>query len=66
MIFYGMHGETKNEGLFDSFCYFRIHQQQVEAWQEEIKELRLLDGANEEGVQRLQNAIYLLHTFKGQ
>ncbi|XP_049936048.1 VAMP-like protein YKT61 isoform X1 [Nymphaea colorata] len=40
-----------------------IHQQQVEAWQEEIKELRLLDGVNEEDVQRLQNAIYLLHSF---
>ncbi|CAN6467131.1 unnamed protein product [Victoria cruziana] len=61
-------GKTMYKELSNDFeeRVIAIHQQQVEAWQEEIKELRLLDGANEEGVQRLQNAIYLLHTFKGQ
>ncbi|KAJ4832703.1 hypothetical protein Tsubulata_047435 [Turnera subulata] len=36
-----------------------IHKEQIEKWQEEIKELRLLDAANEETSGILQNAKYL-------
>ncbi|CAH9116427.1 unnamed protein product [Cuscuta epithymum] len=36
-----------------------IHQEQMEKWQEEIKELRLLDASNEEADAVLQNAKYL-------
>ncbi|KAH6810915.1 knotted 1-binding protein [Perilla frutescens var. frutescens] len=39
-----------------------IHKEQIEKWQEEIKELRLLDTANEEIVAVLQNAAYLLQS----
>ncbi|KAK1292194.1 Eukaryotic translation initiation factor 3 subunit C [Acorus calamus] len=37
-----------------------IHREQIEKWKEEIKELRLLDAANEEANTRLCNAQYLL------
>ncbi|KAK1317635.1 Eukaryotic translation initiation factor 3 subunit C [Acorus calamus] len=37
-----------------------IHREQIEKWQEEIKELKLLDAANEEANARLCNAQYLL------
>ncbi|GLU16624.1 hypothetical protein SLE2022_330480 [Rubroshorea leprosula] len=36
-----------------------IHKEEMEKWQEEIKELRLLDASNEEAVAILQNARYL-------
>lgn len=45
--------------------YNRIHKEQVEKWQEEMKELRLLDSANEETDALLQNAIYLLQNIHG-
>lgn len=38
----------------------RIHKEHVEKWQEEIKELRLLDASNEETTSILQNAHYLI------
>ncbi|XP_052187944.1 uncharacterized protein LOC127798427 [Diospyros lotus] len=37
-----------------------IHKEQVEKWQEEIKELRMLDASNEDFNALLQNAGYLL------
>ncbi|GMY06875.1 Knotted 1-binding protein [Fagus crenata] len=37
-----------------------IHKEQIEKWQEEIKEMRLLDASNEEANALLQNARYLL------
>ncbi|XP_031106040.1 uncharacterized protein LOC116010682 isoform X2 [Ipomoea triloba] len=42
-----------------------IHQEQMEKWQEEIKELRLLDASNEEADALLQNARYLLQNVHG-
>ncbi|KAL4181666.1 hypothetical protein AMTRI_Chr12g272280 [Amborella trichopoda] len=39
-----------------------IHQNQIEIWQEEIKELRVLDAANEEASGRLHGAQCLLHS----
>lgn len=39
---------------------FRIHKEQVEKWQEEIRELRALDASNEEANALLHNARYLL------
>ncbi|PIM97543.1 hypothetical protein CDL12_29986 [Handroanthus impetiginosus] len=42
-----------------------IHKEQMEKWQEEIKELRLLDTANEEIDALLQNAKYLLQNIHG-
>lgn len=43
----------------------RIHKEQIEKWQEEIKELRFLDTANEEMDALLHNAAYLLHNIPG-
>ncbi|KAJ6972682.1 hypothetical protein NC653_033093 [Populus alba x Populus x berolinensis] len=37
-----------------------IHKEQMEKWQEEIKELRLLDASNEEASGILHNARYVL------
>ncbi|KAH6814994.1 knotted 1-binding protein [Perilla frutescens var. frutescens] len=42
-----------------------IHKEQIEKWQEEIKELRLLDTANEEIDALLHNAKYLLQNIHG-
>ncbi|KAK4430250.1 hypothetical protein Salat_1325700 [Sesamum alatum] len=42
-----------------------IHKEQMEKWQEEIKELRILDAANEEIDALLNNAKYLLHSIHG-
>ncbi|KAL0463538.1 UNVERIFIED_CONTAM: hypothetical protein Slati_0241400 [Sesamum latifolium] len=42
-----------------------IHKEQMEKWQEEIKELRLLDAANEEIDALLNNAKYLLENIHG-
>ncbi|CAJ2628809.1 hypothetical protein L195_g039524 [Trifolium pratense] len=36
--------------------FLLIHKEQVEKWQEEIKELRALDASNEEANALLQNA----------
>lgn len=41
---------------------YRIHKEQMEKWQEEIKELRLLDASNEEINALLQHAQVLLHS----
>lgn len=43
----------------------RIHKEQMERWQDEIKELRMLDVANEEADALLQNAKYLLQNIHG-
>ncbi|CAO2837314.1 unnamed protein product [Amaranthus hypochondriacus] len=39
-----------------------IHKEQIEKWQEEIKELRMIDTNNEEMNDRLNNAKCLLQT----
>ncbi|KAG2242900.1 hypothetical protein Bca52824_095256 [Brassica carinata] len=44
---------------YDSSCC-RIHKEHVEKWQEEIKELRLLDASNEETTSLLHNARFLI------
>lgn len=38
-----------------------IHKEQMEKWQEEIKELRFIDGSNEEIYALLHNAQLVLH-----
>lgn len=43
-----------------------IHKEQMEKWQEEIKELRLLDTSNEEADALLLNAKYLLQNVRGE
>ncbi|KAK6795673.1 hypothetical protein RDI58_009128 [Solanum bulbocastanum] len=43
-----------------------IHKEQMEKWQEEIKELRLLDTSNEEADGLLLNAKYLLQNIWGE
>ncbi|KAL6573738.1 hypothetical protein OROHE_002197 [Orobanche hederae] len=42
-----------------------IHKEQILKWQEEIKELRLLDAANEDADGLLQNAKYLFQNVHG-
>ncbi|OIT02824.1 PREDICTED: uncharacterized protein LOC109228377 [Nicotiana attenuata] len=44
----------------------QIHKEQIEKWQEEIKELRLLDTANEDADALLLNAKYLLQNVHGE
>ncbi|XP_009778791.1 uncharacterized protein [Nicotiana sylvestris] len=44
----------------------QIHKEQMEKWQEEIKELRSLDTANEEADALLLNAKYLLQNVHGE
>ncbi|KAK9280935.1 hypothetical protein L1049_003826 [Liquidambar formosana] len=41
-----------------------IHKEQMEKWQEEIKDLRLLDASNEDVNALLQNARYLLQNVQ--
>lgn len=43
-----------------SHTWNRIHKEHVEKWQEEIKELRLLDASNEETTSLLHNARILI------
>lgn len=43
-----------------SLLLWRIHRERVEKWQEEIRELRILDALNEETNAVLQNARFLL------
>ncbi|CAL2244770.1 unnamed protein product [Prunus armeniaca] len=38
-----------------------VHKEQIEKWQEEIRELRILDASNEEANALLHNARGLLH-----
>ncbi|GFP85387.1 hypothetical protein PHJA_000682400 [Phtheirospermum japonicum] len=42
-----------------------VHKEQILKWQEEIKELRSLDAANEDADALLQNAKYLLQNVHG-
>ncbi|XP_051146022.1 uncharacterized protein LOC127261722 [Andrographis paniculata] len=42
-----------------------VHKEQIEKWQDEMKELRLLDAANEETDTLLHNAKYLLQNIHG-
>ncbi|KAJ8560013.1 hypothetical protein K7X08_004071 [Anisodus acutangulus] len=44
----------------------QIHKEQMEKWQEEIRELRLLDTANEEADSLLLNAKSLLQNVHGE
>ena len=46
--------------FFWVFVCFRIHKEHMEKWQEEIKELRLMDASNEEASAMLSNARFLL------
>lgn len=46
--------------MYSKFSACRIHKEQIEKWQDEIKELRLLDTSNEEANAVLCNARYLL------
>ncbi|KEH43144.1 hypothetical protein MtrunA17_Chr1g0193561 [Medicago truncatula] len=55
-------GKTMFKELCNEFeeKLIMIHKEQVEKWQEEIKELRALDASNEEANALLQNARYVL------
>ncbi|KAK2403322.1 knotted 1-binding protein [Trifolium repens] len=55
-------GKTMFKDLCNEFeeKLIMIHKEQVEKWQEEIKELRALDASNEEANGLLQNARYVL------
>ncbi|KAL6008992.1 hypothetical protein ACLOJK_022219 [Asimina triloba] len=43
-----------------------IHREQIEKWQDQIKELRSLDALNEQASNRLRNAQYLLQNVQGE
>lgn len=45
-----------------SIC--RVHKEQMDKWQEEIKELRMLDASNEDVNALLHNARYLLQNVR--
>ncbi|RYQ89629.1 hypothetical protein Ahy_B09g096173 isoform B [Arachis hypogaea] len=55
-------GKTMFKELSNEFeeKLIMIHKEQVEKWQEEIKELRAIDASNEEANAVLHNARYLL------
>ncbi|XWS35998.1 hypothetical protein CRYUN_Cryun20dG0044200 [Craigia yunnanensis] len=55
-------GKTMFKELSNEFeeRLFMIHKEQMEKWQEEIKELRLMDASNEEATAMLSNARFLL------
>ncbi|KAL5539851.1 hypothetical protein UlMin_045472 [Ulmus minor] len=55
-------GKTMFKELSNEFeeRMITIHKEQVEKWQQEIKELRLLDSTNEEANTLLHNARFLL------
>ncbi|XP_044492534.1 uncharacterized protein LOC123216203 [Mangifera indica] len=55
-------GKTMFKELSNDFeeKMIMIHKEQMERWQEEIKELRLLDASNEEASAILHNARFLL------
>lgn len=56
-------GKTMFKELSNEFeeRLIMIHKEHVEKWQEEIKELRLLDASNEETTSLLHNARFLIH-----
>ncbi|KAF2598138.1 hypothetical protein F2Q68_00007017 [Brassica cretica] len=55
-------GKTMFKELSNEFeeRLIMIHKEYVEKWQEEIKELRLLDASNEETTSLLHNARFLI------
>ncbi|KAK7269511.1 hypothetical protein RIF29_22242 [Crotalaria pallida] len=55
-------GKTMFKELINDFeeKMIMIHKEQVEKWQEEIKELRALDASNEEANAVLHNARYVI------
>ncbi|KAF3502385.1 hypothetical protein F2Q69_00045777 [Brassica cretica] len=55
-------GKTMLKELSNEFeeRLIMIHKEHVEKWQEEIKELRLLDASNEETTSLLHNACFLI------
>jgi coenzyme F420-reducing hydrogenase alpha subunit len=55
-------GKTMLKELSNEFeeRLIMIHKEHVEKWQDEIKELRLLDASNEETTSLLHNARYLI------
>ncbi|KAJ4911561.1 Uncharacterized protein Rs2_06182 [Raphanus sativus] len=55
-------GKTMFKELSNEFeeRLITIHKEHVEKWQEEIKELRLLDASNEETTSLLHNARFLI------
>ncbi|XP_022757685.1 uncharacterized protein LOC111304917 [Durio zibethinus] len=56
-------GKTMFKELSNEFeeRLIMIHKEQMEKWQEEIKELRLIDASNEKASALLNNARFLLH-----
>ncbi|KAJ0244027.1 hypothetical protein HA466_0199900 [Hirschfeldia incana] len=56
-------GKTMFKELSNDFeeRLIMIHKEHVDKWQEEIKELRLLDASNEETTSLLHNARFLIH-----
>lgn len=56
-------GKTMFKELSNEFeeRLIMIHKEHVDKWQEEIKELRLLDASNEETTSLLHNARFLIH-----
>lgn len=58
--------DSLSEGILFPSAYapvyngYRIHKEQMEKWQEEIKQLRMIDTTNEEMNDRLYNAKCLL------
>lgn len=57
-------GKTAFKELVNAFeeRMITIHKEQIEKWQEDIKELRLLDASNEEDNVLLHNARYLIQS----
>lgn len=57
-------GRTMFKELSDEFeeRLITIHKEQMEKWQDEIRELRLLDASNEEAVAVLHNASFLFQS----
>ncbi|XP_019051968.1 PREDICTED: uncharacterized protein LOC104590014 [Nelumbo nucifera] len=58
-------GKTMFKELSNEFeeRMIAIHREQIEKWQEEIKDLRLVDASNEEVITLLNNARFLLQNF---
>lgn len=52
--------------FFWSMFVYRIHKEQMDKWEEEIQELRLLDASNEETKSVLQSAKCLIQNGRGE
>jgi len=51
--------------IITDYCDCRIHRERLERWEEEIRELRARDAANEQASALLHNAqLHLLHTVR--